>query len=487
MKPHASTVRLQLDERKALGEEARAHTDPGEYHDWQPAADRTDPVALLVAQNASRDPDLVPIRHGRMRESPFTFYRGTATIMANDLSTTPTSGLDVQLCGDAHLSNFGTYGAPDRQLVFDLTDFDETLPGPFEYDVKRLATSFTIAAQNNGFGAADARGVALAAAKAYRKAMEEFAGLPTLDVWYSRMSEQDLRSGITNLRQQRLKAAGKKGKNARTAEAKALAKAVKRGDAALAKAHGRTSLRALAKLTEVVDGRHRIVSAPPGLIPLRELEAVYGLNAEEMESGIRRQFDEYHSTLSPTRRTLLDRFEIVDLARKVVGVGSVGTRCFVLLLQGRDKRDPLFLQVKEATRSVLEAHLPETVFASPGERVVQGQQLMQAASDIFLGWSEGIQNDRYYYWRQLHDLKGSVDVAAMVPAGMTYYAQICGWTLARAHARSGDAVAIAAYLGDKRFDAAIAEFAADYAHQNDLDYEAFVEAIRSGRIEAVEG
>jgi len=309
-----------------------------------------------------------------------------------------------------------------------------------------------------------------------------------MDLWYTRMSERDLRAGLKKVRRDRLAAAAKDKKRNRAAEAEMMAGAVKRGRAVLSKAHTRTSLQAFSKLTEVVDGRQRILSQPPTLIPLRELEAVYGVDVDGVEAIILKQFSDYRSTLSETRRRLLDRFEIIDVARKVVGVGSVGTRAFVLLLQGRDEQDPLFLQVKEATRSVLEAHLPSTQFATPGERVVQGQQLMQSASDIFLGWSEGLEQDRYYYWRQLRDMKGSAVVETMIPVGMNYYAKLCGWTLARAHARTGDALAIATYLGtDKRFDTAIAEFAARYADQNELDYQAFRAAISSGRIQATEG
>ena len=487
-KKKEAAAHLSIAERQALGEEARGRTDPDAHSEWKPAADRPDPVSLLKKQNKSRDPDLVPVRHGRMMVSPFTFYRGTATVMATDLAATPTAGLDVQLCGDAHLSNFGGYASPERQLVFDLNDFDETLPGPFEYDVKRLAASFTIAARNNQFSKADTREVTLTAVEAYRTAMAEFAETATMDLWYARMSEQDLRAGIEKARQERVAAVGKGKKSLRRAEAKKMAKAAKRGAAVLEKAHTRTSLSALRKLTEVVDGKQRIVNQPPVVIPLRELGPHYGVDTDELEAVIDKQFGEYRATLSETRRRLLDRFEIVDMARKVVGVGSVGTRAFVVLLRGRDEHDPLFLQVKEATRSVLEAHLPRTRFATPGERVVQGQLMMQSASDIFLGWSEGVEADRYYYWRQLRDMKGSAEVEIMIPEGMTYYARICGWTLARAHARSGDPVAIATYIGtDARFDKALGQFAERYADQNQADYEVFRDAISSGRIEATEG
>jgi uncharacterized protein (DUF2252 family) len=423
-----------------------------------------------------------------MMASPFTFYRGTATVMATDLAGTPTAGLQVQLCGDAHLSNFGAYGSPERQLVFDLNDFDETLPGPFEYDVRRLAASFTIAAQANDFSPAIARRATIKATKAYRKAMAQFAEMPTLELWYSHMSERDLAAGMKDVRRQWLAKAANEKKRHRKAAADEATRALRRGQAALSKARGRTSLQAMSKLTEVVDGRRRFISDAPAIIPLRELGAVYGLDADQLRSAMDKQLADYRSTLSETKRRLLDRFELVDIARKVVGVGSVGTRAFVVLLRGRDEGDPLFLQVKEATSSVLEAHLPRTEFATAGERVVQGQRLMQAASDIFLGWSGGIEPDRFYYWRQLRDMKGSVAVDAMIPTGMDYYAEVCGWSLARAHARSGDAVAIAAYLGtDKRFEKATADFAEAYAEQNEQDYRRFVEAIDSGRIQATAG
>jgi hypothetical protein len=335
----------------------------------------------------------------------------------------------------------------------------------------------------------------------YREAMAQFAELPTMDLWYARMSEEDLRAAMETVQRDQLAAAPKgkksdgktadkaKGKNSagKTAD-KAFAKAVKRGGATLSKARGRNSLQALAKLTEVVDGQPRIVSQPPVLIPMRELHSYYGVNPEEMEAAVYKQFDNYRSTLTEARRQLLDRFQIVDMARKVVGVGSVGTRAFIVLLEGRDKQDPLFLQVKEATRSVLEAYLPNSRFANCGERVVQGQQMMQSASDIFLGWSEGIQAGRYYYWRQLRDMKAAAVVETMIPAALKFYAQLCGWTLARAHARSGDAVAIATYLGTTdRFDQAITDFAERYADQTERDYKVFRKAIKSGRIPATEG
>jgi uncharacterized protein (DUF2252 family) len=398
--------------------------------------------------------------------------------MAADLKDTPRAGLITQLCGDAHLSNFGVFASPERNLLFDLNDFDETLPGPFEYDVKRMSASFTIAARNNAFTKEETRDVTLRAVQAYREAMAEFAQMRTLDIWYAKLSEEQLMETLN------LAAATQKGK--------ALKKAVqgieKTAKANVAKAHTRDSLQALSKLAERVDGKYRIVSQPPIVVPVREFGDTYGMSGDEAQQTIREQLRSYRSTLQDDRRHLLERFEVIDVARKVVGVGSVGTRAFIALLQGRDEQDPLFLQVKEATRSVLEDHLPKSKFKQPGERVVQGQRMMQAASDIFLGWTKGAQENRYLYWRQLRDMKGSAVVEGMKPLGMALYAEACGWTLARAHARSGDPIAIAAYLGKSdKFDQSITDFSARYADQNDQDYEAFAQAVRSGRLEAVEG
>jgi uncharacterized protein (DUF2252 family) len=478
---------LSVADRRALGADARDRTPLEAHAGWRPPPDRPDPVGLLEAQNAKREPDLVPVRHGRMKASPFTFYRGSAAIMAADLASTPTAGLDVQLCGDAHLSNFGAYASPERKLLFDVNDFDETLPGPFEYDVLRLAASFAIAARNNTFTPADTQHICLTVVESYRTAMAGFAGQGTLDVWYARMSEADVVADLKRMSQS-LAATGKVTETARSMNTKEARRALKQGEATIRKARSRTNLQALSKLTEVVDGRQRIVSQPPVLIPLRELASYYALDAAELEDMVRQFFSAYRQSVSDALGLLLDRYQIVDVARKVVGVGSVGTRAFVVLLEGRDEHDPLFLQIKEATRSVLETSLPKSRYDNCGERVVRGQQLMQSASDIFLGWSEGIEADRYYYWRQLRDMKGSASVETMIPDGMAYYATRCGWILARAHARSGDPVAIAAYLGSKRkFDKAVTEFAEQYADQNDQDYAAFIEAIDSGRIEAREG
>jgi uncharacterized protein (DUF2252 family) len=433
-----------------------------------------------------------------MTVSPFTFYRGAAKVMATDLATTPMAGLVVQLCGDAHLSNFGGFASPERQLLFDLNDFDETLPGPFEYDLKRMAASFTIAARNNGFTPADARAVTVESVKAYRTGMAEFAGMRTLDIWYSHMTENDLRDAMRAVQEAsvvRVKIGkGKTGKKkdgaskAGKADADQIAKAIKNANKTLRKAHTRDSLGALPKFAEVVDGRHRIVSQPPVVVPLRDLAASYEMTPDQAWNAVNEQFRVYKATLTNDRRQLLDKFTIVDVARKVVGVGSVGTRAFMVLLQGRDNADPLFLQVKEATASVLEDHLPKSRYNTPGQRVVEGQRLMQATSDIFLGWTRGVQANRYYYWRQLRDMKASAVVELMSPFAMTFYAQICGWTLARAHARSGDPIAITEYLdADGTFDNAIADFSASYADQNQRDYDTFVKAIADGRIQAVTG
>ena len=413
----------------------------------------------------------MPVRHGRMMVSPFTFYRGAARIMAADLNGTPSAGIDAQLCGDAHLSNFGAFASPERQLLFDVNDFDETLPGPFEYDVKRMAASFTIAARNNGFSKTDARAATRASVAGYREAMAGFAQMTTMEVWYAHLNSDEIMAAV------------RKG-----AKSKQGAKEAKRAEKVVKKARTRDSLQALSKLGELVDGRYRIMSQPPIVVPERELAASYGLSPDEVERAVREQFRAYRATLEDDRRHLLERFQFLDLARKVVGVGSVGTRAFIVLLQGRDEQDPLFLQVKEATASVLEDHLPKSRYKNHGERVVRGQRMMQAASDIYLGWTVGLDTTRHFYWRQLRDMKGSAEIETMSPPGLMTYASLCAWTLARAHARSGDPVAIAAYLGTSdKFDRSITDFSERYADQNERDYEEFVGAIRSGRLKATEG
>ena len=489
---------ITLDERRERGRAARTETPRRAHSNWAPASGRPSPVALLEQQDTAREPDLVPVRHGRMMASPFAFYRGAAKIMAEDLRDTPTAGLHVQLCGDAHLSNFGVFGSPERRLVFDLNDFDETLPGPFEYDVKRMTASFLIAGRDNGFTAEDSREAARASAAAYRTAMAEFARLKTMDVWYASLDENTIMGAVRSAAQNKGAVAERADASEKARLAKKEAKKPSRpdpGQAKLAekraqkfadKARSRDSLQALSKLGEMADGRYRIVSQPPIVVPVRDLAPE--LSPEDLDHLIREQFVAYRASLRPDMRHLLQHFEVVDFARKVVGVGSVGTRAFIVLLQGRDASDPLFLQVKEATASVLEDHLPRSRYRQHGQRVVQGQRLMQATSDIYLGWTRGADVTRHFYWRQLRDMKGSLVVGEMTPTGLSLYAQICGWTLARAHARSGDPVAIAAYLGDgDGFDRSVTGFAERYADQNERDYQEFLAAIEAGRLAAAQG
>ena len=413
---------------------------------------------LITSQNTDRLQWLVPTRHGRMAESSFAFYRGAAKIMASDLAGTPATGLNAQLCGDAHLANFGTYGSPDRRQVFDVNDFDETLPGPWEWDLKRLATSFVLAGRDNDFDTGDIRTIAKRSVSAYREAMARFAKAGVLDVWYAQVSLDRIQRAVPKKK-----------------DRKRIAKSA-------AKARSKDSLKALSKLAELVDGTYRIKSVPPLLLPLRELAV--SANPDALRTAVHGSIESYRNTLTDNRKVLFDRFHLVDIAVKVVGVGSVGTRCMIALFQGRDGSDPLFLQVKEATASVLEDHLPKSVYPVHGQRVVQGQRLMQASSDIFLGWDLR-SHDHAYYWRQFHDMKGSADVSTMNVRRMGNYAHLCGWTLAHSHARSGDAIAIAGYLGSGEvFDRAVADFADAYADQNDRDYDAFTQAIKSGRIEA---
>jgi uncharacterized protein (DUF2252 family) len=457
-------------ERAARGAQARAEVPRESHADFKVAASRPDPIALLEEQAKARVPELVPVRWGRMMVSPFTYYRGAALPMASDLAATPVSGLTVQACGDAHLSNFGVFGSAERRLVFDVNDFDETLPGPWEWDVKRLAASMEVAARSNGFSGKQRRKIVAATVASYRQAMRDFAGLTGLDIWYAHADIDQLRAQFDaqlDARQRKLVAKG------------------------AAKARTRDSMQELAKLTTTVDGRLQIVSDPPILVPIEELipdQARRGALKSEVQSIMTK----YRRTLETDRRHLIDQYEFVHLARKVVGVGSVGTRCWIVLMLGRDAADPLFLQVKEAEESVLSRFLGTSEFANMGQRVVAGQRLMQASSDIFLGWHriaaglDGKQRD--FYVRQLRDWKFSVDIDAMVPGGMRMYGALCGWTLARAHARSGDAIAIAAYLGGSDvFDQAITEFAAAYADQNERDHDAVVEAVKSGRIAAEQG
>jgi uncharacterized protein (DUF2252 family) len=455
---------LSRADRVARGKDARAVTPLESHAQFAPDGPR-DPVGLLLGQAQSRVPELVPVRHGRMLLSPFTFYRGAALPMAADLASTPASGLRVQLCGDAHLSNFGAFASPERNLVFDVNDFDETLPGPFEWDVKRLAASLAVAGRDNGFPAKARRKIVLAAAEGYRTAMLGFAGQTFLEVWYAHL---DIEQVIGEFRSQM------KGKRFKAAEK------------LLAKAHTADSTKALRKLTTVTDGRRRIISDPPMIVPIEEVFA--DVQAGAIYEQIRAVLGEYRCTLQSDRRHLLEQFTLVQVARKVVGVGSVGTRAWVLLMDACDGVEPLFLQAKEAQPSVLAEYCGRSQYTNQGERVVAGQHLMQAQSDIFLGWTrvpapDGV--DRDFYVRQLKDWKFSVPIEQMLPVGMTIYARLCGWTLARAHARSGDRIALAAYLGGSaKFDQAIADFAETYADQNELDYAALQGAVKDGKAEA---
>jgi uncharacterized protein (DUF2252 family) len=450
-------------ERAAAGKAARDSAPRTSHGEWEPASGRIDPVEMLEQQATSRVGQLLPLRYGRMLVSPFTFYRGAAAVMAADLAGTPTSGLTAQLCGDAHLSNFGAFASPDRELVFDVNDFDETLPGPWEWDVKRLAASFSVAGRDRGFPARERRRIVAAMAAEYRAAMRRLAALGNLEVWYTKID-------VATVAERWATAAGEKE-----------VKAFRRN---LAKTRAKDRMRALSKLTHEVDGQLRIVSEPPLIVPLRELADV---DPGEVEARVREILADYRETLAEDRRVLLDSYRYVDAAFKVVGVGSVGTRAWIVLLQGRDEGDPLFLQVKEAQPSVLEPYAEPTAYAQQGERVVHGQRLVQAASDILLGWvrAKGIDNEkRDYYVRQLWDQKGSARVENMDPRALTAYAQICGTTLAHAHARSGDRIAIAGYLGKgDTFDEAMAAFAEKYADQNERDYEALKAAEAGGRIE----
>ena len=466
-------------ERRALGKEARKRVPRAAHAGLSPARGRPDPIALLAAQDATREQDLVPIRYGRMSVSPFTFYRGSAGVMAADLASAPRTGLTVQLCGDAHLSNFGAYASPERTLLFDLNDFDETLPGPFEWDVKRLVASFVVAGRGNGFAAAVSREAALAAARSYREHMREYAAMRDLEVWYSRVTADDalaLARAATAAGGEAAKAAAK-AKRAATAATLAL-----KTEQNIAKTRSRDNLQAFAKLTEVVDGVRRIREDPPLLLRV-------DIAGDEMRRIVATAFADYKRTLEDDRRVLVERYEFVDLARKVVGVGSVGTLCLIALLAGRDDGDPLFLQLKQAGPSVLETHLGRSVFRNAGHRVVAGQRIMQAQSDIFLGWIRGSgAAHRDFYWRQLRDMKGSADILTLKPRGLTIYAELCGWCMARAHARSGDRVAIAAYLGaGDRFDRALADFGEAYADRAEKDHARLMAAIKKGTVKAQTG
>ncbi len=469
-----STVRVRkvehptTAEREERGRAARKESPRSSHGVWAPPRKRADPVDLLLEQAESRVPELIPIRHGRMAASPFAFYRGAAYVMASDLSSTTRTGFEVQLCGDAHLSNFGAFAAPDRRMVFDLNDFDETLPGPWEWDLKRMVASFAVAGRQRGFDAETRRTIITRAAARYRLAMREFATMRNLDVWYARIDVEDVLARF---------------------QRHVSADARKRADRNLAKARRKDSLRAFSKLTTTADGEPRLISDPPLIVPLHELFS--DVDAYEGQETIQGIVDAYRETVPLDVRELLESYRYVDAARKVVGVGSVGTRAYIALMLGRDDADPLFLQIKEAQASVLEKFVAPSAFDNSGRRVVEGQRLMQAAGDILLGWIrvtgvDGVERD--FYARQLWDWKASALVDEMEPEAMGIYGDLCGWTLARAHARSGDRVAIARYLGSgKTFDRAMAEFAEAYADQNEIDHRAFVDAIASGRLEAEAG
>jgi uncharacterized protein (DUF2252 family) len=446
---------LTVQERALNGRTARERVRRSTHGEWAPAPDRPDPLELLRQQEVTRVPDLLPVRHERMGASAFAFYRGAAIVMAADLAPLPRTGIDVQLCGDAHLANFGAYASPERILVFDINDFDETLRGPFEWDLKRLAASFEIASRANGFDPSASAAVVTAMVISYCTTMAELAAKGNLDIWYSRLTIDEL------------------GRRWGLEETKAARRQYEKN---VQKVESKDRLHALAKLTTIDDGELRFVSRPPLLARVSEL--VTGTEYAEVIDHVRQALQRYRRTLQPDRRELFDRYRFVDLARKVVGVGSVGTRCWVALLVGRDDADPLFLQVKQAEASVLEPYLSKSKYPQHGQRVVEGQRLTQAASDVMLGWTRytGPEGDSYdYYFRQLWDEKGGAAVETFDPARMTTYAQICGYTLARAHARSGDPIALSGYLGSGASMArALARFAVAYGDQNEADYQKFV-------------
>jgi uncharacterized protein (DUF2252 family) len=464
----ARSPKSAAPERRARGKAARSSVPRASHGEFHPASGRSDPVELLERQARTRVRELVPIRYGRMLDSPFAFYRGAAAIMTEDLASSPQTGLRVQCCGDAHLSNFGVFASPDRRLVFDVNDFDETLPGPWEWDVKRLAASILIAARGNGFRKRDQRRAVLDSVSSYRQSMASFASMGELDVWYARFEVESVLAKYANQFKSR---------------------DVKRTEKELAKARTKDSHWALSKLTHVVDGEVRIVDESPLIVPIDKL--AQDANPEQIRTTLRRVLRVYRQSLPTERRRLVEQFELADVAHKVVGVGSVGLEAWIALHLGRVDNEPLFLQIKQAEASVLEQYAGASRFKEHGERVVVGQRLMQASSDILLGWLRvdgGTATQRDYYVRQLKDWKGSVELDQMDPESLAAYARMCGWTLARAHARSGDRFAIAAYLGSgDSFDRAIAAFAQAYAEQNERDYHALEAAVKSGRIVAETG
>jgi uncharacterized protein (DUF2252 family) len=465
-------ARAEFTRRAEGGRAARKSAPRSSHGSWAASPSRTDPVALLEQQAVSRVADLVPIRYARMLVSPLAFFRGAAGIMAADLAETPTSGITVQLCGDAHLSNFGVFGTPERNLIFDLNDFDETIPGPWEWDLKRLAASFEVAGRYRGFSRTQRTLICRTVARGYRERMRAASSSPVLRAWYARLDAKQVAEIVR--REHR--------------ENRATKKTVDRTVWMLTKARTRDSMRAFTKLVDVVDGVMRIRPDPPLIVPLSDL-APADRDRKQNESEMRELLRQYQSTLSDQAHPL-NEFEFVDMARKVVGVGSVGTRAWIVLLRGRDDSDPLLLQAKEAQASALQPYLPASEYDNQGERVVRGKRLMQAASDVFLGWQtvtglDGVPRD--FYVRQLHDWKGGAEIETMSSRGMMIYSRVCGETLARAHGRGGDRVAIAGYLGSGEvFDRAVARFAHRYADQNELDYRAFQGAVASGRLSSVE-
>lgn len=465
MSETAAAPHLTPAERAARGKAARRDVPRESHAEYKPTAERPDPIDIIERQSAARLQDLIPIRYGRMSESPFRFYRGAAAIMASDLATTPRTGIRAQLCGDAHMLNFRLLASPERYLMFDINDFDETLPGPWEWDVKRLSASLVIAGRQNGFTHQERATIVRTTVGAYRGAMRDFAAMRDLDVWYAKADMDRIQADFANYMTKAQR---------------------KRLSATMAKAKGRDSLQAFEKLTTVVDGQRRIVPDPPLLERLDDL--LPDAERDRLTAQIRESIDIYAGTLETDRRALFERFQFVDMARKVVGVGSVGTRCWILLMFGRDGEDPLLLQIKEADTSVLAEHVGASEYSNQGQRVVAGQRLMQATSDILLGWTHatGIDGaERDFYVRQLLDWKGIAVAENMDPRAMQWFGQVCGATLARAHARSGDRIAIAAYLGNSEaFDHALAHFAEAYADQNERDHQALLDAVKAGRVTA---
>ena len=457
--------KLTPKERRKLGRERRSVVTRSELGSWSEPADRRDPVSLLEEGAKSRVPELVPIRHGRMLVSPVTFFRGTAEIMAADLATHPSTGIETQLCGDAHLSNFGAFAAPDRSLVFDCNDFDETIRGPWEWDVKRLATSFEIAGRDSGFDEGQRRDAARSAVRQYRDTMAELAEITNLELWYRRFDLDEAISKFGKALDSEVRERIKHGRK---------------------KAQAKDRFRALQKLTEHRDGKLRIVSQPPLITPIEEIAGDH--SAEEITAFINQLLKLYARSVGDAERTLLDGYTYVHAARKVVGVGSVGTRCWIVLLAGRDEDDPLFLQVKEAEASALAPYVARSRYRHEGRRVVEGQRIMQAAGDTLLGWVTAQGTDgkqREFYLRQLWDGKASANIGLMKPNLLCDYGRLCGSTLARAHARGGDRIAISGFLGSSdRFVEAMATFAANYADQNERDFAAFERAVETGRLEA---